>query len=157
MTPEDDLRQQLEQAENDAERLSGEVAALQRFKAYVHKRLDDAGIPTHPDGPHSKEGCRIGDRLDIALGGYALARLGADLITHWAEGDGSIDGFDLIDMLKATHAIEEIPGGFDSDIHEAGNHNPEEGDPWLAITTPVQLAMRKIKGEQFTPVPDAKA
>jgi hypothetical protein len=35
------------------------------FKAYVHQRLDEMGIPTHPDGPHSKEGCRIGDRLDI--------------------------------------------------------------------------------------------
>lgn len=42
--------------------------ALLKFKEYVHKRLDDAGIPTHPDGEHSKHGCRIGDRLDIALG-----------------------------------------------------------------------------------------
>jgi hypothetical protein len=41
--------------------------ALQAFKDYVHQRLDEAGIPTHPDGPHSKEGCRVGDRLDIAL------------------------------------------------------------------------------------------
>jgi hypothetical protein len=43
------------------------VKALEAFKAYVHKRLDDAGITTHPDGEHSKAGCRIGDRLDIAL------------------------------------------------------------------------------------------
>lgn len=40
---------------------------LQAFKDYVHGRLDAAGIPTHPDGEHSKAGCRIGDRLDIAL------------------------------------------------------------------------------------------
>lgn len=45
--------------------------ALQAFKAFVHGRLDQAGIPTHPDGPHSKEGCRIGDRLDIALAAKA--------------------------------------------------------------------------------------
>ncbi len=45
-----------------------ELAALQKFKDYVHKRLDDAEIPSHPDGKHSKHGCRIGDRLDIALG-----------------------------------------------------------------------------------------
>ena len=44
-----------------------EIAALQAFKNYVHERLDKAGIPTHPDGEHSKAGCRIGDRLDIAL------------------------------------------------------------------------------------------
>lgn len=43
------------------------TARADAFKAYVHKRLDDAGIPSHPDGPHSKEGCRVGDRLDIAL------------------------------------------------------------------------------------------
>lgn len=40
---------------------------LQAFKDYVHKRLDDAGIPENPGGEHSKHGCRIGDRLDIAL------------------------------------------------------------------------------------------
>lgn len=43
------------------------VAKLQAFKDYVHQRLDEAGIPTHPDGEHSKAGCRVGDRLDIAL------------------------------------------------------------------------------------------
>src|SRR5580698_6043457 len=42
--------------------------ALQRFKDFVHRRLDTAGVPTHPDGPHSKEGCRIGDRLDLVVG-----------------------------------------------------------------------------------------
>lgn len=44
-----------------------EVEALKAFKAYVHKRLDDAGIEKNPDGEHSKYGCRIGDRLDIVL------------------------------------------------------------------------------------------
>lgn len=44
-----------------------EIVRLQAFKDYVHARLDAAGIPTHPDGEHSKAGCRIGDRLDIAL------------------------------------------------------------------------------------------
>lgn len=53
-----------------AELMCTAVADLQRFKDFVHRRLDSAGIPTHPDGPHSKEGCRIGDRLDIALRAY---------------------------------------------------------------------------------------
>lgn len=43
------------------------IRALQAFKHFVHQRLDEAGVPTHPDGPHSKEGCRVGDRLDIVL------------------------------------------------------------------------------------------
>lgn len=37
------------------------------FKEFVHGVLDKADIPTHPEGPHSAEGCRIGDRLDIVL------------------------------------------------------------------------------------------
>jgi hypothetical protein len=47
--------------------LQDKADALQAFKDFVHRRLDEAGIPTHPDGEHSKAGCRIGDRLDIAL------------------------------------------------------------------------------------------
>ncbi len=47
--------------------VTAERDALPRFKDFVHKRLNDAGIEKNPDGPHSKEGCRIGDRLDIAL------------------------------------------------------------------------------------------
>ena len=41
---------------------------LLAFKAFVHDRLTAAGVPTHPDGPHSRQGCRIGDRLDLVLG-----------------------------------------------------------------------------------------
>lgn len=43
--------------------------SLLRHKDFVHHRLDQAGIDPNPNGPHSKEGCRIGDRLDIALAG----------------------------------------------------------------------------------------
>lgn len=38
---------------------------LQKFKDFVHTRLDAMGVEKNPDGIHSKEGCRIGDRLDI--------------------------------------------------------------------------------------------
>jgi hypothetical protein len=44
-----------------------EALKLRAFKDFVHRRLDSAGVPTHPDGPHSKEGCRVGDRLDIVI------------------------------------------------------------------------------------------
>lgn len=55
---------------------AGELTKLQAFKDFVHRRLDEGGIPTHPDGEHSKAGCRIGDRLDIVLSGHAeLTRL----------------------------------------------------------------------------------
>jgi hypothetical protein len=48
--------------------LVAKVEKLERFKAYVHERLDKAGVPTDPGGEHSKHGCRIGDRLDVLLG-----------------------------------------------------------------------------------------
>lgn len=45
------------------------IKALEQFKAYVHKRLDDAGVPVDPDSPHKAEGCRIGGRLDVVFAG----------------------------------------------------------------------------------------
>lgn len=60
-TPTDAARQKR------AEEAEYAVGLLQAFKDYVHRRLDEAGIPTHPDGPHSRSGCRIGDRLDLVL------------------------------------------------------------------------------------------
>lgn len=48
--------------------LRSEVAKLQGFKDYVHRRLDEAGVPTHPEGQHAAEGCRIGERLDLVFG-----------------------------------------------------------------------------------------
>lgn len=47
--------------------ISKRIQPLQAFKNYVHKRLDDAGVPANPEGLHSKQGCRIGDRLDILI------------------------------------------------------------------------------------------
>lgn len=41
--------------------------ALLAFKTWVHAYLDARGIPTHPGGPHSAEGCRIGDRLELVF------------------------------------------------------------------------------------------
>jgi hypothetical protein len=53
------------------------IAELRAFKDYVHERLDAAGISTHPDGPHSAAGCRIGDRLDIVFA--TIAERDADI------------------------------------------------------------------------------
>lgn len=43
------------------------VNKLQEFKDYVHKRLDDAGIPVDPESTHKEHGCRIGGRLDFVF------------------------------------------------------------------------------------------
>jgi transposase len=42
-----------------------EIEKLQKFKDYVHDRLDKMGISVDPESPHKEAGCRIGGRLDI--------------------------------------------------------------------------------------------
>lgn len=46
------------------------IERLEQFKAYVHGRLDAAGVPADPESPHKAEGCRIGGRLDLVLATY---------------------------------------------------------------------------------------
>lgn len=52
------------------------IKALTKFKEYVHKRLDNAGIEKEPNGEHSQNGCRIGDRLDILIESYGTPQEG---------------------------------------------------------------------------------
>ena len=54
--------------------LRAEVERLQAFKNWVHKYLDDHGVPHHPPGPHGAEGCRIGDRMDYVFHVLLAAR-----------------------------------------------------------------------------------
>ena len=95
----DSLIEAAQNSAKQAERLAGveeERDALQAFKAYVHQRLDDAGIATHPDGPHSAAGCRVGDRLDIALSPSLQAenaRLREALAAEEAAMDGIREAF----------------------------------------------------------------
>ena len=71
---EDDVIADIVATNDESERaLRATIAKLQAFKDYVHKRLDDAGIPTHPEGEHSAAGCRIGDRLDMVFGRVSRA------------------------------------------------------------------------------------
>ena len=42
-----------------------ETKALQAFKDWVHAYLDVHGVPKEfPDGKHTREGCRVGDRME---------------------------------------------------------------------------------------------
>jgi hypothetical protein len=67
--PTSDKWAELEWDRMEAEKnaLIAERDALARFKAYVHRRLDEAGVPVDPDSPHKAEGCRIGGRLDVVF------------------------------------------------------------------------------------------
>jgi hypothetical protein len=45
--------------------MGAKAARLQAFKDYVHKRLDEMGVPADPEPSKTAEtGCRIGPRLD---------------------------------------------------------------------------------------------
>lgn len=59
-----------EQAAKRIGELEGERDKLAKFKVYVHRRLDEAGVPVDPDSSHKAEGCRIGGRLDIVLAAH---------------------------------------------------------------------------------------
>lgn len=97
------------------DRLKADITALQAFKDYVHGRLDEAGIPTHPDGEHSKAGCRIGDRLDIGLAGHAeAARLRRVYRPQWFYDPDSMETccfdvsevIDSMDLPEGKHVVE---------------------------------------------------
>lgn len=50
--------------EKERDSFKQQLTERQAFKDYVHKRLDDAGVPSDPESAHKAEGCRIGGRLD---------------------------------------------------------------------------------------------
>jgi hypothetical protein len=56
------------QLEEQVAHLTTERIKLQAFKDFVHKRLDDAGVPADPPGEHRDRGCRVGQRLDVLIG-----------------------------------------------------------------------------------------
>jgi hypothetical protein len=82
-----------------------ELAKLQKFKDYVHKRLDDAGIPTHPDGPHAAEGCRVGERFDVLFAELAALRRERD--ERWISVDERLPdiGMPVWIMLESGRMI----------------------------------------------------
>lgn len=96
--------------------LKAERDALARFKTWTHARLDQAGIPAHPDGPHSKEGCRIGDRMDIFQGQRDEARASEarllEACKSWAafmdKMDAGLDPDDPIRKIREGYHGERV-------------------------------------------------
>jgi hypothetical protein len=91
----------------DAERLYNmlkhERDRLAEFKAYVHKRLDDAGVPADPEpAENAKHGCRIEGRLTFLL----VARL-----ELWEALDSATDQLDTFETEGA--AVADLRGLLD--------------------------------------------
>lgn len=85
-----------------AQNLTDRILKLQAFKDYVHLRLDEAGIPKEPGGEHSKAGCRVGDRLDIALTLSARAEAAERELAML-----KTDGHKALDIVEARALREE--------------------------------------------------
>lgn len=65
------LKQEVYEAERERDKLAA-------FKAYVHQRLTDAGVPADPDSSETlRTGCRIGLRIHWLLDQLATARAAA--------------------------------------------------------------------------------
>jgi hypothetical protein len=71
----------------EVERARAERDKLQRFKDYVHARLDAAGVTVDPESTHKAEGCRIGGRLDEVFA--VRAELLAAATALWADRDAA--------------------------------------------------------------------
>lgn len=70
-----------------------------------------------------------------------LARLGCYLIDHWSEGGGAdIEGSTIIEWLDDAGVIALVPGGFNSEEHEAGNYDVVDGDDWYMLTKTANAA-----------------
>ncbi len=73
---------------NAHETLLAERNKLQAFKDYCHARLDAAGVPADPESAHKAEGCRIGGRLDVLIGGRDALLAACELWDHgFTEGE----------------------------------------------------------------------
>lgn len=63
-----ELREQVDTLKADLLVAVSEKSKLQAFKDFVHRRLDEMGVPKDPESPHRDAGCRIGGRLDEVCG-----------------------------------------------------------------------------------------
>ena len=81
------------------ERLAAQVSKLQAFKDWVHAYLDAQGVPAEfPDGSHTREGCRVGDRMDWLVA--ALGNSSEELERLQAERDAALAE---VTAMRAEH------------------------------------------------------
>lgn len=116
--------------------VASERDALAAFKAYTHERLDGAGVPTHPDGRHSAQGCRVGDRFDILIAQRDAGREWMRRAWHEFNAirarDGAPDGVSHEWWDEMTEAMREMLG--------------DDALPWM--TKAARLLVAPIEAER---------
>lgn len=106
-------------------RVLAELSAARRFKAYVHARLDAAGVDPHAE-QNTINGCRIGARLDdlIRAAQSARATQPASPVGDAAEGLGIDDNEALARRLAAQHGYDFTDVADVADVADAANTVP---------------------------------
>lgn len=90
---------------------------LQAFKDFVHQTLTVMGVPAEIDGPHSAQGCRVGDRLAFIAERLNLAKADLDLVERtakvWVDADLGIawEGSIVDAMRVAVQYIKDARRG----------------------------------------------
>ena len=98
-----------------APKLLSERDELQRFKDYVHYRLDEAGVPVDPDSPHKAEGCRIGGRLDVLIAKFSQRQ--PDVLEYPAM---------CFNALVARHGLKEVLKDIAYEFEKAFNDGTDD-------------------------------
>lgn len=105
--------------DESASTLLERVRKAEAFKAYVHQRLDAAGVPADPEPVQNAEhGCRIEGRLNWLIGRLLMLREVADetltaiddVESEPGRGQGSLFKVDWLRGLKALRDTAGIRG-----------------------------------------------
>lgn len=89
--------------------LRAERDKLAAFKAFVHRRLDEIGVPVDPPGEHRDAGCRIGQRIDWLVARLVKFRdqaLAAEDQSDGANAPSPPEGQSAADILHAAHSAQ---------------------------------------------------
>lgn len=139
--PERDADLILSAAIDELERLRGSG-----LKVYVHDRLDRAGVPVDPPGPHRDAGCRIGQRLNHLLDERtALRAQVAELQSRVKELEVVLDDSTEAtkDVVNARHHAEKFLDSIGDIVAERAKHLTELAE----LRSEAQLHRRERSGD----------
>ena len=111
--------------------LEEQVAAGQRFKAWVHNRMAQNGVPEDPD-PEKREqtGCRVGTRFEWLEA--KIRRLGADRDYAIAERNAARDMRDEVQegCIELQQKVATLREALEWVVSIAPSH-PDQRDEWV--------------------------
>jgi DNA repair exonuclease SbcCD ATPase subunit len=115
------LTQQLQASISELQSVKEDRDKLQKFKYYVHDRLDKMGVPVDPESPHKAAGCRIGGRLDyvesVKEDNQRLREAKTSVYLLVSTNSGSVH-YVFDDREYCEEYLSKLPGKANFVIHE---------------------------------------